>query len=204
VNNSIKIFALLTILVTGCNSSPPKSQLTINTVTDSAPVVQRTQAMPISSTFNSSEIPNPSGQWVFIVADTYGSQISIDANTAQRQGDLVSFWQQRILPTPDQFGSSIYLNYQSIDCKAAVFRFHKDIYLDASGNIINQAVGDSPLQNIAPGSVGAQVFMRTCGQSQSAQTDIVKARLEALSRDRQTNADSINNALTATQGMFRP
>jgi hypothetical protein len=124
-----------------------------------APSITSSSATLVAASEN---IPNPSGQWTPIDSDVSGALVSVDPNTASRQGNIVRFWQKRVLAMPDQFGASIYLNYQSLDCVNGVFQFHKDIYLAGDGSLLNQGVGDSPVQLITPGSLGESISRGVC------------------------------------------
>ena len=201
--------AIALSLLAGCSTKPN------NQSANPVPVGQQSLAQvsaPVSSqvsvpTFNLADIPNPSVQWILVGNDaTNGDQIDIDAKTFIRQGNFVRFWQRRVTSVPKLNNISISLNYQSLDCGKGVYRFHKDIYLDRSGNVINQTEGDSQLQNVVPGSVGQMVSQVVCQSSASQSTDsssaIVQAQLEALTRARQTNAEMLNNTMRNTANLY--
>lgn len=153
--------AVIALILTACSHSTPKPSANQIPVVSSQPQVA--PSIPSATLIaTSGTIPNPSGQWTSIDSDASGAFVSVDVNTASRQGNIVRFWQRRVLASPDQFGSSIYLNYQSVDCVNAVFQFHKDVYLTSDGTIVNQGVGDSPVQLITPGSIGESVFRGVC------------------------------------------
>jgi hypothetical protein len=198
-------------LLAGCSSTKPSNQ-SANPV----PAVQQTVAQmsaPVSDeasfpTFNLADIPKPSVQWILVGNDaTNGDQIDIDAKTFVRQGNLVHFWQRRVTSVPKLNNISISLNYQSLDCGRGVYRFHKDLYLDRSGNVINQTEGDSQLQNVVPGSVGQMVSQFVCQSRASSATDpnsmIVKAQLEALERGREANAEMTRKSMESAAKLFR-
>jgi hypothetical protein len=179
------------------------------------PVGQQSLAQvsaPVSSqvsvpTFNLADIPNPSVQWILVGNDaTNGDQIDIDAKTFIRQGNFVRFWQRSSNTIPKLNNVSISLYYRSIDCGRGVYRSHKYVNLDLSGNVVNQTVGDTPLQNVVPGSVGQMVSQFVCQPITSQSTDsssaIVQAQLEALTRARQTNAEMLNNTMRNTANLY--
>jgi hypothetical protein len=209
--------AIALSLLAGCSAPYTSNQAAVSvpvpqqpTAQVSAPVTQVSSSAPAQvsvPTFNLADIPNPSGQWMSIGNDsTNGDEIDIDTRTAIYQGSFVRFWQRRVASVPNQNNVSISLNYQSVDCGRGVYRFHKDLYLDRSGNIINQAVGDSPLQNIVPGSVGQMVYQLVCQPITSQSTDpnsvVVQAQLEALTRARQTNTQMLDSTMRNTANLF--
>lgn len=156
--------AVIAVTLTACSHTTPTPSANQIPVVPSQPQVS---SPPPSATLiaTSGSIPNPSGysgHWTGIDSDASGAFVSVDVSTASRQGNIVRFWQKRVLPMPDQFGSSIYLNYQSMDCVKGTFQFHKDIYLTSNGSLVNQGVGDSPMQLITPGSIGESVFRGVC------------------------------------------
>ena len=132
---------------------------------------------------------------------TNGDEIAIDAKTVIYQGKFVRFWQRRLADVPNQNGVTNSFYYESVDCSQRVFRFHKDLYLDRAGKIVNQSVGDSPLQTVVPGSVGEQVYQLVC-QSVDPNSVVTRAQLDALTRARQTNADMINKSMQDAAKLF--
>lgn len=205
--------AIALSLLAGCSTKP--SNQSANPVPAGQQTVAQVSA-PVSSqvsvpTFNLADIPNPSGQWMLVGNDsTNGDQIDIDTRTSVYQGNFVRFWQRRVTSVPKQNNVSISLNYQSIDCGRGVYRFHKDLYLDRLGNVVDQAVGDSQLQNVVPGSVSQIVYQVVCQPITSQSTDsssaVVQAQLEALTRARRTNAEEaeiVNNAMLNAAKLFR-
>ncbi len=161
----VLLAAAFAVTLTACSHPAPKSSANQKPVVSAAPL-QVAPSPPLATLIAvSGTIPNPSGysgHWTTIGSDVNGDFVAVDVSTASRQGNIVRFWQKRVLPTPDQFGSSIYLNYQSMDCVKAVFQFHKDVYLASDGSLVNQGVGDTPVQLIAPGSIGESVFRGVC------------------------------------------
>jgi hypothetical protein len=153
--------AAIAVTLTACSHAPTPS-VNQNPVVSAVPF--QVAPPPPSATLiaTSGSIPNPSGDWTTIESDVSGAFVSVDVSTASRQGNIVRFWQKRVLPMPDQFGSSIYLNYQSMDCVKGTFQFHKDIYLTSDGSLVNQGVGNSAIQLITPGSIGESVFRGVC------------------------------------------
>ena len=50
-----------------------------------------------TSTFNVANIPNPSGEWIYVTTDaSSGDEIAIDIESGIQQGNFVRFWQRRI------------------------------------------------------------------------------------------------------------
>ncbi|HEY9634934.1 MAG TPA: hypothetical protein V6D14_16140 [Coleofasciculaceae cyanobacterium] len=116
-----------------------------------------------TSTFNLVNIPNPSGQWVYVTTDVVnGDEIAIDTNSATKEGSIIRLWQRRLHAIPNQQGTKIDLMYLSIDCSTGIYRVEKDIYLNSLGIVTGGSSEPSPLQNTIPGSVGGAVFQFVC------------------------------------------
>jgi len=172
MKNSVKTLAVLAVLTTGCNSPTQPQANTIPNPTTAPVSMPITAPVAVPVTALASTVPDPSGQWTFIVTDSTGSEISVDVNTAIRQGNSVRFWQRAISPIPDQHGASIAMIYESMDCANAVWQGHKYIYLDRTGRILHQNVEKSPITNVIPGSLGGALYQFACQPtSQSSQAD---------------------------------
>jgi len=172
MKNSVKILAVLAVLTTSCNSpTQPQANTIPNPAT--APVsMPITPPVAVPITALASTVPNPSGQWTFVVTDSSGNEISVDTNTAIRQRNFAHFWQRGISPIPDQNGVSITMIYESMDCANVVWQGHKYIYLDRTGRILNQNANNSPILNVVPGSLGGALYQLACRPpSQSSQAD---------------------------------
>ncbi|HEY9832977.1 MAG TPA: surface-adhesin E family protein [Stenomitos sp.] len=108
-------------------------------------------------------IPNPSGQWVYVTTDVVnGDEIAIDTISAIKQGNIVRVWQRRLHSVPDQQDTKIALMYLSIDCSTGIYRLEKDIYLNSLGIVTGGSNEPGSLQNTIPGSVGGAVFQFVC------------------------------------------
>lgn len=152
------------------------------------------------------EIPLPSENWQPISRNQSNDLFLLDRGTIGRQGNFVGFWTQI---NHRAGGIAVSRVYNVGNCSTNVTQPLWLVQASIQGQIIRNE--KTPIeQNInTPGSVGRILLDAACGnsspevQAQTAQAEIVKAQLEALTRFRQTNADAINNAMRTTADMFK-
>ena len=129
----------------------------------------RMRDLPLSSlqfptlTFNLANIPDPSGQWMYVTTDsTSGDEIAVDFDSGIQQGNCIRFWQRRIFTSPNELGAKVALFYIAMDCSTGRHRIEKDIYLNNSGSIVAESIKPGPLQYAMPNTVAGAVFQCVC------------------------------------------
>lgn len=116
-----------------------------------------------TSTFNLENIPNPSGQWMYVTTDSAnGDQIAVDIDSGIQQGNFVRFWQRRIFTMPNEQGAKVALFYLAMDCSTGRHRIEKDIYLNSLGVVVAEGLKPGPLQYAMPDTVSGAVFQCVC------------------------------------------
>ncbi|HAJ62834.1 MAG TPA: hypothetical protein DCP31_29390 [Cyanobacteria bacterium UBA8543] len=116
-----------------------------------------------TSTFNLANIPNPSGEWMYVTTDaTSGDEIAIDIDSGIQQGNFVRFWQRRTFNIPDEQGARVALFYLAMDCSTGCHRIEKDIYLNSLGMVVAEGLKPGGLQYAMPDTWEGELFQCVC------------------------------------------
>ena len=116
-----------------------------------------------TSTLNLENIPNPSGQWMYVTTDaTSGDEIAVDIDSGVQQGHFVRFWQRRIFSIPNEQGAKVAWFYLAMDCGTGRYRIEKDIYLNSLGMVVAEGLKPGPLQYAMPDTWAGDMFHCVC------------------------------------------
>lgn len=143
------------------------------------------------------QIPDPSGQWRAVAKTADNVIFQID-NNIYRQGQIVGFWMQAHEPNGKRVAA-----YTGANCSNRAYKGFAAYTFNSAGKIVGKNYTPSNVDVAQNGSVAAMLIDVACGNTSNAQADIVKAQLEALSRDRETNARMITETMRATMEMFK-
>ena len=214
MKNIFKIFAVVSILTTGCGSQQ-QSQLPTNTTSNSTPVVQSSQTENTSyspqnqtNVASQTNIPMPSNQWVPVGKTPDNSIVSVDIGSLTRSGDIVGFWSQANYAVLRNPAIAVSRSYATASCSNRNFQILWIATADPQGRILQNGKTEIKL-DATPESIADMTLQYACQnqadlalQFQANQAKITKAQLDALARDRETNARAISDAFnTAFSGV---
>ena len=151
------------------------------------------------------QIPLPKGQWQTVVSDGNGTDVFLDRGSVARQGDLTAFWLKIVSTKSPTVGSM----YFAANCSTGANLPLWKVLANRQGQILQSTKVVQSAGIPQPGSPDWQVLSTACKnqnpalQAQSAQAEIVKAQLEALSRNSASSAEMINNSMNSAASLFK-
>ncbi len=206
MKNISKIFAVLSVLITGCGVQQ-QTQLPTTPPSNSIPVVQSSQAENTSYSPQNqtnvafqTNIPMPSNQWVPVGKTPDNSIVSVDIGSLTRTGDTVGFWSQANYAEQRNPGIAVSRSYINASCSNRNYQILWIATADPQGRILQNSKTEIKF-DVTPESIADMTLQYACQnqsnpalQFQADQAKITKARLDALARDRETSARAINDA----------
>ena len=137
------------------------------------------------------------------LVDPSNNQYYWHPSSLKRDGNQVTYLSGVVYSTSDPNQPKISLSQMTANCQMRSFHAISGTTYNSSGQAI-ATVSNTPEMIAQPGSVSEVVLMNICNADQTlTEADLVHIQLEQLSKARQTNAETINEAMQTTARMFK-
>ena len=160
-----------------------------------------------AQTKNNASVPATPNNWVFIAsASKPDNQYAVDIDTIDKPIGFVTYWEARILPSPDKDGASVYLHRQKVMCGTNSIYLLKTLTFDSDGKPVGGFIGadDFLLQN-PPDDVEVAIHNIVCSKANQEREQIDTKELRLLSSPPSNNPKiqkSIQNVLAPNKHLL--
>ncbi len=102
--------------------------------------------------------------WIQVGESQYGRNF-VDANSVQRQGPFVRYWILIDYFTPDHYGNTSALDYETTDCRNGNYKLRRLVTYSGDRMTSDYTYGgNNSVRQVVPGSVGELTFKAVCSQ----------------------------------------